>query len=63
VEVNPLPDIRHDLYTKVLKRVLTAPVTGLGMWTDDLPIDHRRLSEVGEDALDRVVAIERDLEP
>jgi hypothetical protein len=80
----PLPELRHVLYTRVLNRMLTGrwrasygarcdaeacldtlrdwawsgaashPVSGVGMWADDIPIKQPRLGPGEQDALDHV---------
>jgi hypothetical protein len=80
----PLPQFRHDLYTRVIRRMLTGrwrgsngrrlhvdacmqtlrawawagttshPVSGVGMWVDDIATGHVLLGEAEQDALDNV---------
>ena len=80
----PLPELRRDLYSKVLNRMLTSrwrrdddgqpdvdvclstlrdwawcgaiasPVSGLGMWPDDIPTPRARLGEADTAAVDNV---------
>ena len=81
-----LPELRRDLYSAVLNRILSGgwrgshdrradmdarlgtlrawawlgaashPVSGVGMWVDDIPTERGRLCEADEDALDHVAA-------
>jgi hypothetical protein len=82
----PLPDFRHELYAKVLKRLLTGrwrgldenqpdmgtcldtlrawawsgatsdPVSGVGIWPDDIVTARSPLSAADEDGVDHVAA-------
>jgi NACHT domain len=81
-----LPEFRHRLFRKVVRRLLTGrwrdghdakpdvdnclrvlrewawsgatsdPVSGIGTWADDIPVEHVRLGEADEDALDHIAA-------
>ncbi len=80
----PLPALRRDLYTLVLRRMLTGrwrgsnysgpdhdaclrmlrawawsgatshPISGMGTWADDIPVELSQLSKADNDALDHV---------